>query len=353
MVRFAVALAFLAGASYAADAGTRITLEAGVVRARPAAAEATLEVFVDGPAGVPPILGDVVREGDALRFAPRFPLQPGIRYRAVYREPGQATPLVEVLELKGAAAPAGPETTLERIDPSPDVLPENLLKLYLHFSAPMSRGEAYRRIRLLDEEGREAELPFLEIDQELWDRDGKRLTLLFDPGRVKRDLLPNEEVGPPLQAGRAYTLVVDRAWPDARGRPLASETRKSFRVGPPDHTPPRTSEWRVAAPRAGTRDPLVVTFPEPLDRALLERVVEIWDGSGAPVPGEVAIDAGETRFRLTPRAPWKRGGYTLRAATILEDLAGNSLGRAFEVDVFERVEDRFLEVTANLRFQIE
>jgi hypothetical protein len=354
MARSAVALAFLAGAVYAADAGTRITLEAGVVRARPAAAEATLEVFVDGPAGVPPILGDVVREGDALRFAPRFPMQPGMRYRAVYVEPGQAAPLVEVLELAVASAQSAvPPTALERVDPSPDVLPENLLKLYLHFSAPMSRGEAYRRIHLVDDAGGEVELPFLEIDQELWDRDGKRLTLLFDPGRVKRDLVPNEEVGPPLQAGRAYTLVVDRAWPDARGRPLASEARKSFRVGPPDHTPPRTSEWRVAAPRAGTRDPLVVTFPEPLDRALLERVVEIWDGSGAPVPGEIAIDAGETRFRLTPQAAWKRGGYTLRAATILEDLAGNSLGRAFEVDVFERVEDRFLEVTANLRFQIE
>ena len=49
----------------------------------------------------------------------------------------------------------------------------------------------------------------------------------------------------------------------------------------------------------------------------------------------------------------ERGDYTLRAATILEDLAGNSLGRRFEVDVFERVEDRFLKVTANLPFRIE
>jgi hypothetical protein len=354
MLRSAAALAIVAGVVYAADSPpTRITLENGVVRVRPAAAEALLEVFVDGPAGVPPMLGEVVREGDSLRFAPRFPLQPGLGYRAVYRAPGQ-TPLAVVLELEGAAAGSvAPPTSIERIDPSPDLLPENLLKLYLHFSAPMSRGEAYRRIRLLDEQGRAVELPFLEIDQELWDPDGTRLTLLFDPGRVKRDLLPNKEVGPPLQAGRGYTLVMDRAWPDARGLPLASDGRKSFRVGPPDHTPPRTSDWRVAPPRAGTREPLVVRFPEPLDRALLERVVEIWDGSGAPVLGEIAIDAGETRLSLTPREPWKRGEYTLRAATILEDLAGNSLGRAFEVDVFERVEDRFLEVTANLPFQIE
>jgi hypothetical protein len=354
VLRSAVALALLGGAADAADAGTRITLEGGVVRARPAAAQATLEVFVEGPAGVPPILGDVVREGDALRFAPRFPLRPGMRYRAVYREPGQATPLVEVLALEGGAEPpARPETALERIDPSPDVLPENLLKLYLHFSAPMSRGEAYRRIRLLDEEGRDVELPFLEIDQELWDRDGRRLTLLFDPGRIKRELVPNEEVGSPLREGRAYTLVVDRGWPDAHGRPLAREGRKRFRVGPPDHAPPRTRDWRVVPPRAGTRDALVVTFPEPLDRALLERVIEVLDRSGAALDGEIAIGGGETRWSFTPGAPWRAGRHILRAATILEDMAGNSLGRPFEVDVFERVEDRVLDVSESLYFEIE
>ena len=317
--------------------------------------------------GQPAMLGQYGIEGDRVRFTPRYGLDEGVRYLAILdlgKLPGGLSSMADeaashqltwpqrtILEIP--RADAGPPTEVTGVFPTADEVPENLLKFYLHFSAPMSRGEAYRRIRLLDEQGGAVELPFLEIDQELWDPDGKRLTLLFDPGRVKRDLLPNQEVGPPLRAGRAYTLVVDRAWPDARGRPLASEARKSFRVGPPDHTPPRTSDWRVAPPRSGTRDPLVVSFPEPLDRALLERVVEIWDGSGAPVPGELSVDAGETRLSLTPRAPWKRGDYTLRAATILEDLAGNSLGRAFEVDVFERVEDRFLEVTANLRFQIE
>jgi len=352
MLRLAAALVFLAGAAHAADTRTRITLEAGVVRARPAAAEATLELFVDGPADPPPILGGVAREGDALVFAPRFPFQPGMAYRAVYREPGQA-PLVEVLQLAAAAAAVAAPTTLERVHPSADVLPENLLKLYLHFSAPMSRGEAYRRIRLLDEAGKSVELPFLEIDQELWDRDGRRLTLLFDPGRIKRELVPNEEVGSPLREGRAYTLVVDRGWPDAHGRPLAREGRKRFRVGPPDHAPPRTRDWRVVPPRAGTRDALVVTFPEPLDRALLERVIEVLDRSGEALEGEIAIGGGETRWSFTPGAPWRAGRHILRSATILEDMAGNSLGRPFEVDVFERVEDRVLDVSESLYFEIE
>jgi hypothetical protein len=352
MFRSAAALLLLAGAAHADDARTRITLEGGVVRARPAAAGAALELFVDGPTETPPILGGVTRDGDALVFTPRFPFEPGIRYRAVYGEPGQP-PLVERLELARRGAPVGPQTRLERIDPTPDVLPENLLKVYLYFSAPMSRGEAYRRIRLLDAQGQPVELPFLEIDQELWDRDGRRLTLLFDPGRVKRALVPHEEAGSPLREGAAYTLSVDRGWPDARGRALASDGRKSFRVGPPDHRPPRTKEWRVVPPRAGTRNALVVSFPEALDRALLERVIEVLDRYGAPVSGSVAVDDGETRWRFTPDSEWMAGRHVLRAATILEDLAGNSLGRPFEVDVFERIEDRVHEVSESLYFEVE
>jgi hypothetical protein len=308
-------------------------------------------MFVDGAAGLPPVLGTVERQGGAVVFRPRFPLQPGRRYRVVYRASDGAAPQTTWLDV--APAPARPPTRLVRIDPTPDVLPENLLKLYLNFSAPMSRGEAYRRIRLLDEAGRAVELPFLEIAQELWDGDGRRLTLLFDPGRVKRDLLPHEEVGSPLRAGSAYALIVDAGWPDAQGNPLGAEARKTFHVGPPDHEPPHTGNWRLAAPHAGTAEPLVVTFPEPLDRALLERVLEVSDPSGAPVPGDVVVEPGETRWRFTPRAAWKAGGYTLRAATILEDLAGNSLGRPFEVDVFDRVEDRSLNVSESLRFQVE
>jgi hypothetical protein len=351
MVRPALALTIAAGAAYAAGHGPRITLAEGVVEARPAAAEARLEVFVDAPGGLPPLLGAVSREGEALVFRPRFPLRPGMRYRAVYRDPSRVDPVVEVFRVPDPL-PA-PTTVLEHVFPSPDVLPENLLKLYLAFSAPMSRGEASRRVRLLDENGQTVELPFLEIDQELWDVEGRRLTLLFDPGRVKRDLLPNQEVGTPLRAGATYTLVVDREWPDAHGNPLAREGRKTFRVGPPDHAPPRTADWRLAPPRAHTRDPLTVRFPEPLDRALLERVLEVVDGSGSTVPGSVAVESQETRWLFTPRDPWRAGDYRLRVATILEDLAGNSLGRPFEVDVFERVEDRVLNVTESVGFRIE
>ena len=112
-------------------------------------------------------------------------------------------------------------TVVESVYPSAEILPENLLRFYLQFSAPMSRGEAYTHIRLLDAAGRAVADPFLELNEELWSGDGRRFTLLFDPGRIKRGLKPREEVGPVLEAGKSYTLVIDRQWPDAQGNPLA------------------------------------------------------------------------------------------------------------------------------------
>ena len=51
--------------------------------------------------------------------------------------------------------------------------------------------------------------------------------------------------------------------------------------------------------------------------------------------------------RFTPRAPWRAGTYQLTALAMLEDLAGNRIGRAFEVDQFDRA-DRPAEVERTL-----
>ena len=55
--------------------------------------------------------------------------------------------------------------------------------------------------------------------EELWDPNFQRLTMTFDPGRIKRGLTSNETMGPPIAEGKRYTLVIDRDWPDARGVP--------------------------------------------------------------------------------------------------------------------------------------
>ena len=333
-------------------AGTvRIDLEAGAFRASPASPEATIEVFVDAGSNLPALLGSARHEDGALVFTPRFPLAAGMRFRVVYRASANAPPQTQLIDTP--ALPARPPALVEAIFPSVGVLPENQLKLYLQFSRPMSRGEAYQRIRLLTASGEQIEDPFLELEQELWDPSGRRLTLLFDPGRVKRALLPNEQVGPPLRQGGSYRLEVDSAWPDAQGRPLGADGLKEFRVGPPDAEQPSVSTWRLEPPAAGTRDPLDVSFPEPLDRALLDSALEVRTLAEEPVAGRVSIGQGETQWRFVPDIPWAAGVYVLRAASVLEDLAGNSLARPFEVDVFEGVDAAPTGASERLRFRVE
>lgn len=277
----------------------------------------------------PAMLGSYNLIKGGVRFTPRFPLQPGTRYRAVYRAPDGAT---TTEDFQTPQPPAAPATEVATIYPTASTLPENQLKFYLHFTAPMGRGEAYDHLRLLDETGRDLDLPFLEIGEELWDPSGKRLTLLLDPARVKRGLKPREEQGPVLTAGRSYTLVIDRRWRDATGRPLRAEFHKRFSVGPADEKSPDPRRWQLAPPAAGSRGPLLVRFGETLDQALLERMLWVVDADGQQLPGEMKIGEHEASWSFTPERRWQAGKYQLVADTLLEDLAGNSISRKFEVE---------------------
>ena len=301
-----------------------------------------------GAGDVPPMLGDYTLEEGALVFRPRFPLAPGVRYRAVFHPPAGAD-VEAVFDIPKARTQAS--TRVDHVYPSTDLLPDNQLKFYLYFSAPMRRGDAWRHIHLLDDRGAAVELPFLEIDQELWDPDYRRLTVLFDPGRIKRGLLPLQEVGPAIEEGKRYTLVIDRDWQDAGGAPLAEGFRKVFRVGPADRTPPDQRQWRVTAPRAGATGAVTVTFPKPLDYALLMHLLQVSGPAGA-VAGAVTVDAGETRWSFTPQQPWKAGDYRILVDTALEDLAGNRIGRPFDVDTFKRVSRHVPRGAVSLPFRV-
>jgi hypothetical protein len=315
-----------------------------------------LSVRVDGAGDdAPAVGGDVSWAGGGFHFAPRYPLREGVSYRVAFlasRLSQEASPTDDVIARFEVSRPAGDPTVVAHIYPSADHLPENQLKFYLHFSAPMSRGEAYRRVHLLDAAGKEVEAPFLELGEELWDPDMRRFTLFCDPGRVKRGLKPREELGPVLEEGKSYALLVDGEWTDANGQPLAAEARKSFDALPPDDAPVDTTTWKIEPPAAGTRDPVIVRFAEPLDHALVGRMLSIADSAGQTVAGSIEVDERETRWRFSPEEPWRAGDYQLVADTRLEDLAGNSIGRAFDVDVFGPVQTSIKTETVALPFTV-
>ncbi len=77
-------------------------------------------------------------------------------------------------------------------------------------------------------------------------------------------------------------------------------------------------------------------FPEPLDRALLGRMLGVFEKSDAIV-GKIEVGAGETSWRFVPDQPWRAGEYALQVGQALEDLAGNSIGRPFEIAEFDKI----------------
>jgi hypothetical protein len=103
----------------------------------------------------PPILGRYAVEADRVTFTPRFPFEAGLTYRAIVdtkRYTGKARLPMARLESSVTLPdrPRIPSTVVAHVYPSIDTLPENLLKFYIHFSGPMSRGRVYDHIRLLE-----------------------------------------------------------------------------------------------------------------------------------------------------------------------------------------------------------
>lgn len=287
--------------------------------------QVTLHLHRD--AVTPAMLGKASVANETLKFQPRFELRPGRTYDIVIRAHGRV--LRHQITI---ATTKTPPTTVRAVYPSADRLPENLLKIYVHFSGEMRRGDIYRHIKLLDEGNREVELPFLEIDQELWSRDGLRLTLLLDPGRIKQGLLPRKVAGPVLQSKQSYTLAIDKQWRDAAGKPLQRGFRKSFRVTAADAVQPDVKNWKITPPTIGTREPLRIEFGEPLDHALIERFIAIRAPENGRLVGKVSHSKLETVWEFAPRQVWAGEKYQIVVDRRLEDLAGNSIGRPFESD---------------------
>lgn len=321
----------------------------GAAQVAPERAGEIFTVSVDAR-DVPNMLGRYRVENGALVFAPQFPPQAGVTYKATARIPGRAA-VSAVFSIP--KADMTPKAVVEHVYPSASVLPENQLKFYIHFSAPMARGFAYERTTLLDESGKRVEDAFLPLGEELWDPTGRRFTLFFYPGRIKRGLLPQQEMGIALHEGKRYTLVIDKGWKDAEGRLLASEFRKTFTVGPADRKTIDLKAWNVRAPAAGTKAVLTVSFPEPLDHGILQRELDVVTSSGAIIEGAVAVGPAEKSWIFTPDLAWKKGGYKIRVGTTIADLAGNMIDRPFEVDVFDRVDKNLNRTTRALEFKID
>jgi len=271
-------------------------------------------------------------------FTPAFPFDRGRRYTLEFQtarlqRPGAPPVLSQTLTLaasEAAATPATPTRVLS-VDPTADVWPANILRVYIHFSNPMSSETAAGNITLREAGGGEVEAAFVPVEADYFNQDHTRYTLFFDPGRVKRGILPNRQLGRALVPGRRYVLEVSASWHDAQARPLAEGFHREFEAGPAIEKPLRVEDWQVSEVMAGARDPVAVTFPWPIDRALAARALSIAGPDGRVVEGHAQVETGDRRWTFVPASAWAAGTYQLRTEPVLEDVSGNQVNKAFEM----------------------
>ncbi|MCR9193314.1 MAG: hypothetical protein NXH88_01205 [Hyphomonas sp.] len=226
-----------------------------------------------------------------------------------------------------------PSTSVSDVYPTGEMLPENLLRFYVYFSAPMGQDDILPSITVLDESGDPLEGVFLSNRYDLWSADRTRLTLLLDPGRVKTGLAANQAMGRALVAGRTYHLRISQTALDATGCGLSAAHSVSFQAIDADVTSPTPEDWVLSTPRTGARDPITVTVDGPIDHLSLAYRLRVLRPDGTPVAGSLALEAAETIWRFTPREPWGDTAYHLRIDPLLEDLAGNRMDAVFDLDL--------------------
>ncbi|MFG6489250.1 hypothetical protein ACG04R_21380 [Roseateles sp. BYS78W] len=219
-----------------------------------------------------------------------------------------------------AALPSARAATVE-IHPAGPTVPENLLRIELRFAQPQRLPFDIERVKLLDADGRQIEHALLDLA--LPSADGRRITVLMDPGRVKSGVGPNRDAGRALHAGETVRLQVD----DPTG--VEAPAVKAWQVTTAASRPLDISGWQLNEPRVGSRDALVVDLRAPISSSG-EPLIAVVDATGRRVPGTTSLAEGDAVWRFTPARPWASGPHRLVAHADLEDPAGNRRCAAFE-----------------------
>ena len=277
-----------------------------------------------------PVHGIYRRTDGLVSFTPSFPLLPNRDYEAVNLLTNQSSSY--------RWNSTNGRVPVLSISPSHGMLPANHLKFYLSFSEPMQQDNPWEHCKLLDiTTGHFVPRPFRHT--ELWNKTGDRLTLWFHPGRQKTGVNLNVEIGPILEPDHEYQLIINAHWCSLAGSAVGKETKLNFVAGQPDHFQPDPELWDLAIPSADTLEPLTIRFHEPLDYALLNnRALNVFL-SKVPLESRQEVSQNGLGIRITPQKPWVAGDYDIQINPRLEDLAGNSIERPFEVDLNKETED--------------
>ncbi len=99
---------------------------------------------------IQPMAGRFEIDEDAICFIPRFPFLDGMSYSLLVDSAPEERGVdsLEVWTIQRPAPEDTPTTDVVAIYPTADELPVNQLKLYVHFSSPMSESWAARAVHI-------------------------------------------------------------------------------------------------------------------------------------------------------------------------------------------------------------
>jgi hypothetical protein len=180
----------------------------------------------------------------------------------------------------------------------------------------------------------------MKFKQELWNADRTRLTVLIDPGRIKRSVATNLTLGPALLEGNRYELTIDEGWPSADGSSVLPSFSKSFVVAGALRTRPDIERWSWRTPQPGTRETLEIVFDRPFDRHRLDNALHVVGGDGTAIDGTSRIGENEMSWSFSPNQPWTVGDGRFTVDDTLEDVAGNNLRELLDREVSSGLNDR-------------
>ena len=93
------------------------------------------------------------------------------------------------------------------------------------------------------------------------------------------------------------------------------------------------ADWNSRPPPPAPRQPLTLDLPRVIDHTCLQKYLTIKDAKGQAVAGVITVGKDEKAWSFVPQNPWQAEEHRLHVDPRLEDVAGNTPIRAFDVDL--------------------
>lgn len=205
------------------------------------------------------------------------------------------------------------------VHPNLDRLPANILRAHIVFDRPMQTAEALKHIKLIDDRQNDISDALLDLTDGLWTTDGRILTILFHPGRVKTGLVAGERYGSIFTEGRTYQLVVSGKILGANGKSLESDYYHSFEIAPAI----RQGFLPIPDKLLLKKNVVRVETNQPLDWLSLQTYLAVTDESDRRLKANFSLTADGKAIAIHMDEFAFEERRFLRVHPQLEDVAGN------------------------------